>query len=49
MGITLKDTPQGVQIIRTEPTLRQAQGAEKEPAKVQGGKLRGMLNDSDGL
>ena len=45
MGITLKDTPQGVQIIRTEPKA----DAAKEPAKVQGGKLRGMLNDSDGL
>ena len=53
MGITLKDTPQGVQIIRTAATLRQAQGpAEpaKEPAKapVQGGKLRAIMNDADG-
>ena len=45
MGITLKDTPQGVQISRaaakpTEPA--------KEPAKVQGGKLRAIMNDADG-
>ncbi|MBQ2148222.1 MAG: cysteine--tRNA ligase, partial [Firmicutes bacterium] len=44
MGITLKDTPQGVQIIRTAPKAEPA----KEPAKVQGGKLRAIMNDADG-
>ena len=45
MGITLKDTPQGVQIIRT--AAKPAEPA-KEPAKVQGGKLRAIMNDADG-
>jgi cysteinyl-tRNA synthetase len=42
MGITLKDTPQGVQIIRA------AAAPKAEPAKVQGGKLRAIMNDADG-
>ena len=45
MGITLKDTPQGVQIIRA--AAKPAEPA-KEPAKVQGGKLRAIMNDADG-
>jgi cysteinyl-tRNA synthetase len=47
-GITLKDTAQGVQVVRTKPAAKQEEASGKKlPEGFKTGTLRNMMNEAD--